>query len=277
LIDSASLKVVRFAAIIIMGVGLLGWGGYGLWQTLSGPFPQTDFITWITEEGFVPASVPVNIDPVGGNTVADLQAQPIEIPTLIANDVVAEALETGELPADDLVEEEKQDGPVLPQEPTRIVINSINLDAPVIPAMLRQTWVMAKAYDQWMAPNEFAVGWHTHSAFLGNVGNTVLNGHHNVHGEVFRYLVDVHPGDIIQVYGSTHVFFYQSINKMILPERGVKAEQRFENARWISPSQDERLTLVTCYPYESNSHRLIIVAVPVGTRELRDDSSVIEK
>jgi LPXTG-site transpeptidase (sortase) family protein len=28
------------------------------------------------------------------------------------------------------------------------------------------------------------------------------------------------------------------------------------------PSTDERLTLITCWPYETNTHRLIIVALP---------------
>jgi sortase A len=39
-------------------------------------------------------------------------------------------------------------------------------------------------------------------------------------------------------------------------------DQRLANALWIMPSKDERLTLITCYPYDSNTHRLIIVARP---------------
>jgi hypothetical protein len=39
-------------------------------------------------------------------------------------------------------------------------------------------------------------------------------------------------------------------------------EIRLDNGRWILPTEDERLTLVTCWPEDSNSHRLIIVAVP---------------
>ena len=44
-----------------------------------------------------------------------------------------------------------------------------------------------------------------------------------------------------------------------------------ENAAWIMPSEDERLTLVTCWPYTSNTHRLIIVARPVEYRWLDSD------
>lgn len=48
------------------------------------------------------------------------------------------------------------------------------------------------------------------------------------------------------------------------PGQGVLAavDVRMDNARWILPSTDERLTLVTCWPAKSNTHRLIIVASP---------------
>jgi len=36
------------------------------------------------------------------------------------------------------------------------------------------------------------------------------------------------------------------------------------NARYINPTADERLTLVTCWPATGNSHRLIIIARPVS-------------
>lgn len=57
---------------------------------------------------------------------------------------------------------------------------------------------------------------------------------------------------------------------MILPERDADLQTRLENARWIQPSQDERLTLVTCWPANSNTHRLIIVARPVGQSPMPD-------
>jgi sortase A len=53
---------------------------------------------------------------------------------------------------------------------------------------------------------------------------------------------------------------------MILPEKYQEIDVRMDNARWILPSDDERLTLVTCWPATSNTHRLIIVARPLGDR-----------
>ena len=57
-------------------------------------------------------------------------------------------------------------------------------------------------------------------------------------------------------------FHYRIVQKELVQEQGASPEQHRENARWIAPTNDERLTLVTCWPYTSNSHRLIIVAKP---------------
>ncbi len=149
-------------------------------------------------------------------------------------------------------------------EPQYIYIPAIALEARVIPATSAKVLIGEDEveFDQWLAPDEYAVGWHTDSAHLGEVDNTVLNGHHNAFGSVFKYLVYIQEGDVIQVYGGGEWYNYVVANKMVLPEWGVSLEVRLENAAWIMPSGDERLTLVTCWPEQSNSHRLIIVAVP---------------
>jgi len=155
-----------------------------------------------------------------------------------------------------------QSGP--PLVPDRLVIPAIELDVPIIPVDYFVVTVEGKDYHQWPAPNERAVGWHETSATLGVPGNTVLNGHHNVHGEVFRYLVDLEPGDLVYVYSGEQVFTYRVAVKEILPERYESLEVRLENARWIAPSSDERITMVTCWPYTNYTHRLVVVALPAG-------------
>lgn len=150
-----------------------------------------------------------------------------------------------------------------PSVPVRILIPSINLDAPVIPAPVDFETVAGKEFLQWFVPDEYAVGWHTTSAMLGEPGNTVLNGHHNAYGEVFVSLVDINEGDIIWVESDQSRYSYQVTNKMILPEKYEQLDVRMNNAQWIMPSVDERLTIITCWPYESNTHRLIIVARPL--------------
>jgi sortase A len=51
--------------------------------------------------------------------------------------------------------------------------------------------------------------------------------------------------------------------KTIVKEKGESVEVRRKNAQWIAPTNDERLTLVTCWPYTNNTHRVIVVAKPL--------------
>ncbi len=157
--------------------------------------------------------------------------------------------------------------------PERIVIPAIHLDAPVVPSHYWVIKVDNQLFQQWLAPDKFAAGWMATSATLGQPGNTVLSGHHNVFGEVFRYLVDLSVGDTIQLYSGNMLFTYQITNKMILPERDEPISVRLENARWLLPSTDERLTLITCWPYVSNTHRLIIVARPISHLTISDQGT----
>lgn len=151
--------------------------------------------------------------------------------------------------------------------PDRIVIPAIKLDAPVVPAILNNIKIQGKLYQQWVPPNSYAAGRLITSASLGVVGNTVLIGHHNVLGEVFRHLVDLQVGDWILVYSGDKEFAYVITLRMILPERDQPLDVRLKNAQWIAPSQDERLTLVTCWPYTNNTHRLVIVATPANPKD----------
>jgi sortase A len=144
-----------------------------------------------------------------------------------------------------------------------LVIPAIDLDAPILPVRYEKVEVDGEQFTQLLAPNSKSVGWHYASAYLGEAGNTILNGHHNIHGEVFRRLVDLEVGDRITIFAGDKGYDYVVGTKVILPEMFEPLEARLENARWIQPSRDERITLVTCWPYESNTHRVIVVAVPV--------------
>ena len=143
--------------------------------------------------------------------------------------------------------------------PTRIVIPAIQLDAPVETV----GWHVINGVSQWDVPDKFAAGWLMTSAPLGQPGNTAITGHHNIAGEVFRYLVKLKPGDSITLYAHDQPFYYEVESRRILLDAGQPESVRRANARWIQPTEDERVTLVTCWPYTNNTHRLIIVAKPV--------------
>ncbi len=143
--------------------------------------------------------------------------------------------------------------------PTRLVIPAIKLDAPIETV----GWYVVDGVSQWDVPDHFAAGWLMTSATLGKTGNTVFTGHHNIDGEVFRNLVKLKPGDQITIYSNNVPFRYEITMRKILPERGQPNDVRRANARWIQSTADERITLITCWPYTSNTHRLIIVAKPI--------------
>jgi LPXTG-site transpeptidase (sortase) family protein len=147
--------------------------------------------------------------------------------------------------------------------PDRLVVPAIQLDVPIEATQYEMVEILGVAYRQLLAPDSRTVGWQATSASLGMDGNTVLVGHHNIYGEVFRDLALLEVGDYISVYSDQKNFEYRVKLKLILPEKYETVETRLENARWIQATQDERLTLVTCWPYETNTHRLILVAEPI--------------
>lgn len=153
--------------------------------------------------------------------------------------------------------------PVLTGPPTRIQAPSIALDAPVVEVGWRIRFLGDEETLEWEVPDD-AAGYHKGSAYPGQVGNTVISGHNNMGSEVFRYLADLNIGDELILWVGAQEFHYRIAHKEILLEDGVSDEQRRENARWIAPTDDERVTLVTCWPYTGNSHRLIVVARPTS-------------
>jgi sortase A len=145
--------------------------------------------------------------------------------------------------------------------PGRIVVPAIGMDASVVPVGWKTVEENGQTFTEWEVA-DYAAGWHETSAYPGNIGNTVIAGHHNIRGEVFRYVVNLEPGDIVDLYVGQTVYRYVVTEKYILKEKGMPPEVRQENARWIAPTDDERLTLVTCWPYTNNTHRVVVVAKP---------------
>jgi LPXTG-site transpeptidase (sortase) family protein len=147
-----------------------------------------------------------------------------------------------------------------PVLPTRLIVPDADVDAAVVPV----SWQPEDGTDPWEGtweiPDGGTVGWHDDSAPLGVPGNTVLSGHNTTGGEVFRYLYQVEAGDVIMVAANDVAFTYVVWETLILPELGQPREVREENARYLLPTEDERLTLVTCHPYGSLRNRLIVIA-----------------
>ncbi len=156
-------------------------------------------------------------------------------------------------------------GAATPNEPpTQLMIPSVGIDSKVVPV----GWDMIPGKDgrdtaEWNVA-EYAVGHHQGSANPGQVGNVVMSGHVDWKGEVFKNLIDVKRGDQVYVKTGDREFLYIIQGATIVKEDGpdVTDEMRRENARFMDPTPDQTLTMITCYPYGIDDHRLIVIAKP---------------
>ncbi len=143
--------------------------------------------------------------------------------------------------------------------PDRIAIPSIGLDTKVVDlGWSAATDPAGRVFNNWDV-SAYAAGWHINSDPPGDGGNVVLSGHNNILGAVFRELDQLDTGDVATVWSGGKQYEYEIDEVFIVPERDATYEQRLENARWIGEFDDNRLTLVTCWPRDGNSHRIIAV------------------
>jgi sortase A len=145
--------------------------------------------------------------------------------------------------------------------PTRLVIPKIDLDIPVLPVGTKTIQEGGRPKTVWAdVPN--AGGFHQTSAYPGNPGNTVINGHRDILGAVFRRLDRLAVGDEIILYVGQVAYPYLVAETLVVPETFASAQQRTENLRLIGYVPEERLTLVTCTPIGLATHRLLVIAKP---------------
>lgn len=139
----------------------------------------------------------------------------------------------------------------------RIASPNIKLDTSVYEVYIN------RARNEWEVA-DYAAGHSFNSANPGDGGNIVVSGHNNWKGEVFRYLENLKQGDLIQVWtlaGKEYDYRVQVTEK--LQEAGVSYAERLKHAAVMDPTAQEQLTLITCWPYTTFTHRLVIIATPV--------------
>lgn len=150
--------------------------------------------------------------------------------------------------------------------PTRLTIPTLSLDIPVMPVGVKTINDVGGTRVVWAdVPN--AGAFHQTSAYPGNPGNTVINGHRDILGAVFRNLNLVDIGDEINLYVGDVEYPYYVTETLIVPEAFASARQREENLRLIGYMPEERLTLITCTPVGLATHRLLVIAKPPESAE----------
>ena len=143
-----------------------------------------------------------------------------------------------------------------------ISIPALGVTAPVKDVSWKPQLVEGKLVDVWDVPDD-VVG-HLHgTAWLGGAGNIVLTAHHNRGKKFFAGLDGLKKGDEILLWDEAGKRYgYRVERKLILPETGVGKEERREHARYAAPGGEDRLTLISCWPSWSNTHRVVVVALP---------------
>ncbi len=87
----------------------------------------------------------------------------------------------------------------------------------------------------------------------------MLSGHiKGTSGGVFRGLSDVVVGDEVWLYTTDgRTLHYVVDEALLLRETGEDLAQRAANARYMDPTDDTRLTLITCWPDWAYTHRVV--------------------
>ena len=125
-----------------------------------------------------------------------------------------------------------------PEHATRITISSIGVDAPVVEG------------DDWEALKQGA-GHHLGSVNPGEQGNCVISAHNDIFGEIFRRLPEVDLGDEVTVLTARQAYRYVVTQKRIIGPEDVSV---------MYPTTSAVLTLISCYPYGVDTHRIVVSA-----------------
>jgi sortase A len=125
-----------------------------------------------------------------------------------------------------------------PRSPSRLIIPAISIDVPVVEGV---DWEQLK----------MGAGHLVGSANPGERGNCFIAGHNDIYGEIFRDLDQLNIGDEIIAYAGQ-----QSYRYIVRATRIVEPD----DVSVMYPTSTPVLTLLTCYPYMIDSHRLVVIA-----------------
>ena len=79
----------------------------------------------------------------------------------------------------------------------------------------------------------------------------VVSAHNDAYGEIFRDLDKLEPGDEVLVYTEEGAYRY-IVNRVeiVSPDR----------VEFMDPTDHPVLTMITCYPYLLDTHRVVVIA-----------------
>jgi len=90
------------------------------------------------------------------------------------------------------------------------------------------------------------------SAPLGQPGLSLMSGHDDIYGSIFRYLGNMRSGDTVVVTQGAHTYRYVVRSVSVVTPDDV----RLLNAAYTRPT----LALISCTPYWVDTHRVVVIA-----------------
>lgn len=124
----------------------------------------------------------------------------------------------------------------------RLEIPAIGLVVPIVDtSVVNGQWQVAA----------YAAGHLQGTSIPGQTGNVVLAGHDDVFGSVFQNIGQLASGDSVVITSNGLTYHYVvASQQVVLPTQ----------TSVLNPTSDNRLTLLTCTPYEVDTHRLVVIA-----------------
>lgn len=118
----------------------------------------------------------------------------------------------------------------------------------------------AESLPEWDNPAA-EVGWVVSSALPGDAGNIILYGHNNIHSSVFKRLSEMQIGDSVILTTGEGEWRYSVRAVVIVEISGEEADLRAFQ-QYLQPRDEAMLTLLSCWPPDNNTHRVIVLATP---------------
>jgi sortase A len=133
--------------------------------------------------------------------------------------------------------------PVTDDTPLRITIPAIGVDQTIVQGV------------DWNALQQ-GVGMLVNGANPRNASdNVVLAAHNDIYGQIFRHLDQLEPGDQFELQTQAGIYTYVVRETQIVEPDDVHVMENQGTAL---------VTLISCYPYQVNTQRIVVVADRVG-------------
>ncbi|MDO9300363.1 MAG: sortase [Anaerolineales bacterium] len=147
----------------------------------------------------------------------------------------------------------------------QISIPALNVDGRVVPVGWRVNFSdnFQSGEFEWDSPDS-NVGWVITSALPDETGNVILYGHNNLYEKIFENLADLAQGDRVYLQTGNQRWEYKVRNVLLLPVIGASREQLNKYQKYLQPTQDARVTLISCWPPISNTHRVVVIGQRVS-------------